>query len=463
MDELLQTLQPTPAPPAVPAPPAAVATPTPAVTPAPTEPEPEAPAFADLNLPLVTKVSVFDNSGVPAMLVTTDGVLKSGQTIGWGTNQVWEWNDIASGVRSFSRLSRSNLTTALVMYVTSDNELWGFGINQDGILGDGTGVDRNEPVFILDKVVNVYLYGIVQRNTGAVIHSTSSTAYALRTDGSLWKWGRGIFEPVQILENVARFIGRHANYVVFHAKSGGVYRLHPNGDTSRIIKAPVYYFAAESVPVVASTTIFRGSNFAFIDSYNVLMNGNRTGGGISYESIAKNVQRVFIGLGDNVFFTTFDGILWGFGENRNGELGDSTRVPRPDPVQIAENVVYARSFAFLKQDGTYWVWNRNDPTPQQAVGGVIFKKGENLHLYDGRLVNRFGFSNESVFDNVKTPLALNFIYENGVVRMTVEELVQVVIATPVVVDDSYDYEEYEQYIIEDNKEMEADNAEDGNN
>ena len=115
-------------------------------------------------------------------------------------------------------------------------------------------------------------------------------------------------------------------------------------------------------------------------------------------------------------------------------------MPRPDPVQIAENVVYAWSFAFLKQDGTYWTWSQNDPTPQQVLEGVIAKSNGNQHLHDGRLVVRFGFSNESVFDNVRIPLPLIFTNVNGTVYMTVEELVQPVFSAPVEIDNFYEDE-----------------------
>jgi len=61
------------------------------------------------------------------------------------------------------------------MIIRSNGELWAWGWNRDGQVGDGTTEARYSPVFIMDDVTAV--------STG------ESHTIAIRSDGSLWAWG----------------------------------------------------------------------------------------------------------------------------------------------------------------------------------------------------------------------------------------------------------------------------------
>ena len=87
--------------------------------------------------------------------------------------------------------------------------------------------------------------------------------------------------------------------------------------------------------------------------------------------IAYDVEYIFPMGVHSLLFITKCGTLWGLGQNQDGELGDGTRVPRTDPVKIAENVTSAGWHTFLTQDGTLWRWTRNDPTPQPVYENVV--------------------------------------------------------------------------------------------
>ena len=341
-----------------------------------TTPNLEPPVFAHLNLPIIVQDMVFyDSGGSSSLLVRSDGVLQRGRL----RRGAWEWEDIADNVRS---VTSDGSTT---MFVTNNNEMWGFGSNRNGVLGDGTGVDRNEPIFILSDVAAIYR-----------IHSR--VAFALRTDGTLWQWGDGTFEPVQIADDVARLIALDSSRGVYiHAISGGVYKIERDGAKSRLFDEPVYYVSGK---------VFEGS-FIFINSERTLARWTQGWPEASFDEIAVNVEKASQLDRDNILFITSDGVLWGIGDNRNGELGDSTKVPRPEPVQIADNVVYVRAYAFLKQDGTFWTWNANDPTPKQTLEGVLMEADGNLHLQDGSMVI-FHYGTEYKIDNVRVPHPLSF-------------------------------------------------------
>ena len=68
-----------------------------------------------------------------------------------------------------------------------------------------------------------------------------------------------------------------------------------------------------------------------------------------------------------------NGGLWSWGYNWDGNVGDGTRIPRPYPVKILDNVVYAMvgniSHAAVKKDGTLWVWGGMWANSMQIVHG----------------------------------------------------------------------------------------------
>lgn len=387
-----------------------------APTPEPTPEEYEI-VFADLSLPILVQNKVVCDFPLnpPAMRITSKGTLLSGTQSGWPL--AWEWETIATNVRSVWRIRPGD--GQLIMWITNDNDLWGVGINRNGILGDGTGVDRDDPVLILDNVATVHLFG-------------REIAYAIQTDGTLWTWGAGNFSPVQIAKDVAHIIqgvnfGRGALGVDFHSTNGGIYRLASDGTIERRMEQPV-------LEVTPDLTLFINAEHTLIRRTET---SRMVGQGLSirwvtdttYEEIATEVKSVFP-AGANTFFVTFDGTLWGVGANSNGELGDGTRVPRDEPIRLAENVVYARAHAFLKQDGTLWTWEQNDPTPQQTLENVATVSGYNIHFRDGRMLrNFFAQHSQSELSDVKIPQTFTFV--DGVITSAYPELVLPQPYTPV--------------------------------
>ena len=87
-----------------------------------------------------------------------------------------------------------------VFFIKKDKSLWGFGRNEDGILGDGMGIERTEPIKIMDNVRCVY--GFVNK------------AFAITYDNELYAWGDNtnsnitshnynkLSKPVKIMDDV---------------------------------------------------------------------------------------------------------------------------------------------------------------------------------------------------------------------------------------------------------------------
>ena len=125
------------------------------------------------------------------------------QTIAGGTN----WTYVSCG---------SDYTAA----IKSNNQLWLWGSNSNGILGDNSTTDRSSPVQTIS-------YGFNWQKVSAGYLVTG----AIKNDGTLWNWGRNTYgslgdntttdksSPVQTIANGTFWLDVSANGSVFGIKS----------------------------------------------------------------------------------------------------------------------------------------------------------------------------------------------------------------------------------------------------
>ncbi|MDR2089297.1 MAG: S-layer homology domain-containing protein [Clostridiales Family XIII bacterium] len=98
--------------------------------------------------------------------------------------------------------------------IKTDASLWGWGANKSYQLGDGTQEERFIPVKIMDGVRSVRIANDENEPSDMLVH-------AIKTDGSLWKWGTDYDEtgqlqaefkiPTQVTENVDEIIAGFKN------------------------------------------------------------------------------------------------------------------------------------------------------------------------------------------------------------------------------------------------------------
>ena len=208
----------------------------------------------------------------------------------WGYNQYSQLGDNtftnrSSPVQTVSGGTNWRLVNSGWYHTTAiktDGTLWLWGRNDNGGLGDNSRTRRSSPVQTVAAGTNWRLV------SGGYYHTA-----AIKTDGTLWTWGRG--SDGQLGDNT---------------------------------------IASKSSPV---QTVSGGTNWKFVSA-----------------------------AADYTMAIKTDGTLWTWGYNGNGQLGDNTFTNRSSPVQTVAGGSTWKSVngfqhhtAGIKTDGTLWLWGLN--------------------------------------------------------------------------------------------------------
>jgi alpha-tubulin suppressor-like RCC1 family protein len=302
------------------------------------------------------------------------------------------------------------------MAVKDDSSLWAWGWNAYGQLGDGTTEDRESPVRIMDDVASVL--------------AIRKRAFAIKTDGSLWAWGFGIIgdgvardwrnppalEPVKILDSVVSVTAYDTsetigNYSAFAIRTDGslwawgVNDLGQLGDgtiTQRdenwnIIEDTLRLSPIKIMDDVASVVTGNSRTFAIQTDGSLWSWGSTRFGllgcgavGDPYDGrfdyratpvkVMDNVVSVSSGWGSTMVVKT-DGSLWTWGI---GQLGDGIErdwdEPLTTPVKIMDDVASVSGNRILKTDGSLWSWGGN--SSGRVGDGTVTTYDENWNIID---------------------------------------------------------------------------------
>jgi alpha-tubulin suppressor-like RCC1 family protein len=205
--------------------------------------------------------------------------------------------------------------------IKTDGSLWTWGRNEYGQLGDGTiFTDKNTPVKVMDQVAEVSV-------------GTSHSA-AIKTDGSLWTWG---YNNDGQLGDGTKIDRNTPSKVMDQVVTVGV-----GGSTTAVIKTDRSLWTW-------------GWNYS-----GQLGDGTRTNRAIPAK-VMDNVTAVNTSITCMAAIKT-DGSLWTWGLNKYGGLGDGTTIDRYSPVKIMDNVAEVSvgfHTAVIKTDGSLWTWGWN--------------------------------------------------------------------------------------------------------
>lgn len=253
-----------------------------------------------------------------AMDTYTSFAIKSNGTLwSWGYNMVGQLGD--STVYSTNRSSPVQVGaltnwsavfcgSSTIMAVKSDGTLWGWGRNTSGQLGIGNTTNYSSP-----KQVGAL-------TTWSKVTIDSNRTLALKTDGTLWAWGSG---------------------------SGGTL-----GDGTTVSKSsPIQIGALTTWTATGKMGAIKGGelwHWGYVASGRLAIGGSIA---TNYSSpvqvgVQTNWSSLSTGGGSTNFGTAIktDGTLWGWGANQYGALGtDNTTTPAKIPTQISNLTTWIKT------------------------------------------------------------------------------------------------------------------------
>ncbi|MFM2141899.1 MAG: hypothetical protein RLZZ476_443, partial [Verrucomicrobiota bacterium] len=293
---------------------------------------------------------------------------------------------------------------------------FGWGYNASGMLGDGTSTDRTSPV-----ATNVS--GVLSGKTITALVSSATAAHtlALASDGSVYAWGEN--GAGQLGNNSVTFssspvavdmtgalsgktvvaIAAGFQHSLALTSDGGLYawgsnvagELGNNSTTSSLVPVAVDMTGVLSGKTIVQIQAGWGCTAVLDSTGQVYTWGTNSAGTLGNGSSAtqslvpvavdtsgvllgKTVSKLSLG-GYHILVLTTDGLLFGWGRNMRGQIGDGTSgVNRSTPVAVDRTGVlaaktitdisagYEHSLA-LASDGTVYAWGADD---QSALGNA---------------------------------------------------------------------------------------------
>jgi alpha-tubulin suppressor-like RCC1 family protein len=221
------------------------------------------------------------------------------------------------------------------------NQLWAWGGNSFGQLGSTNLSDQPSPVQTVSGGTN-------WKQVSATVNSPSFYSAAIKSDGSLWMWGKAYYGE----------FGINANYPVLYSSP---IQTIAGGTNWKYISVSAYNCAAIKTD---------GTMWGWGQGMGGQVGTGSAGNWYSPVQSAdagKNWKSVCCGSGRTAGIKT-DGTLWLWGANSYGELGISTATTNVySPIQTTvggtswkQVGVGTYHTAAIKTDGTLWSFGRNN-------------------------------------------------------------------------------------------------------
>lgn len=268
--------------------------------------------------------------------IKTDGTLWA-----WGANNLGQLGDNttlpkSSPIQTISGGSNWKLVangSYAVASIKTDGTLWMWGTGLDGVLGDNTVVSKSSPI-----------QTVAGGTTWKQVALGLAHTVAVKTDGTLWAWGRN-------------GVGQLGTNDQTH-RSSPVQTISGGTNWKQVAAGSIW-----SAAIKTDGTLWTwGSNLS-----GYLGTNDRVHRSSPVQTVAggTNWKSVFANRLHTAAIKT-DGTLWSWGTNSSGQLGCGDVVDRSSPVQTVSggtNWKYLATGYFMtaaiKTDGTLWVWGNN--------------------------------------------------------------------------------------------------------
>lgn len=293
----------------------------------------------------------------------------------------------------FSKISVSN-THSLAIKV--DGTLWAWGSNFYGELGDGTNIiNRSIPTQIGNS-----------SNWLSISAGDGYYSIALKTDGTLWAWGRNnlgqLGDGTISNKNIPSQIGTDNNWSQISTGDSYTIATKLNGSLwtwgSNVYTLGNGLVQSSLVPINVITTsnwrqvtASKNNTLGLVNSnsqsFGLLRTwGNNNNGQLGDGTTANKTTPINVGglnpSNNWVKFKTsglhtgainFSSKLWTWGDNFYGQLGDGTVTDRNSPTQIGTDnwsKIECSSWRTygIKTNGTLWAWGRNNFSGSDLLG-----------------------------------------------------------------------------------------------
>jgi alpha-tubulin suppressor-like RCC1 family protein len=274
--------------------------------------------------------------GILVMASVATATSSSGDVWAWGYNGYGQLGDGTTTQRS-TPVQVSGITDIIdiagglyhTIALKSDGTVWAWGWNEHVQLGDGTTTQRSTPVQVsgITDVIDI---------AGGTYHTI-----ALKSDGTVWTWGSNYYGQLGDGTTTQRMTPVQVNGIT---------------DITEIASGNQHSIALK----------LDGTVWTWGYNYNgQLGDGTTTTRLIPVQvSGLKDVTEI-ASWSTHTIALKSDGTVWAWGNNVYGQLGDGTTSQRLTPVQVSgiTNVIDIAGGTFhtiaLKSDGTVWAWGNN--------------------------------------------------------------------------------------------------------
>ena len=292
------------------------------------------------------KIKTFYPGGSVSAALTVNGDLYC-----WGKN---DCGQVGNGVTVYQYTPVKVLENVKDFYsnynaisaaITTNGDLYCWGYNWHGQVGNGSTVSQHTPVKVLENVKEFY--------------SDSFTSSAVTTNGDLYCWGDNTggavgngstehqYTPVKVLENVKEFysddstsaaVTTNGDLYCWGENTNGVVG---NGSTDdqytpvKVLENVKEFYGSRSTPSVVTTNgdlYCWGNNY-----YGAVGNGSTDAHQYTPVKVLENVKE-FYSAGFTSSAITTNGDLYCWGENSCGQVGNGSTDDQYTPVKVLENV-----------------------------------------------------------------------------------------------------------------------------